>query len=187
MSTKTLTLDASAKPIGLVPMQDAVANIAEQMISGGNAFQVLAEDATRRFRSQHLDIPAPLIIMNSSHYVEVSYSESRYVSKRVMFARDNYSCQYCDYKANPGNAHQELTIDHVKPARLFASRGEATTWENVTTACKSCNTRKGGKLPRECGMLPRNTPEPPHGYVQLQFSAGLNEVQRDYVNDYYNA
>ena len=184
MGMMTLTVDAAAKPISLVPVRDAVAHIAAQMISGQRGeVQVLAADETRRFRSQELDLPAPVIVMFPG-YVELDANETRYVSRRVVFARDNYKCQYCKFSADPGHARHELTLDHVKPAHMFASRGDATTWENVTTACRECNTKKAGHLPREVGMMPRHVPTKPH-YVQLRFAGRLNEAQRNYITDYF--
>ena len=34
-------------------------------------------------------------------------------------------------------------------------------WDNVVTACASCNLRKGGRLPDECDMRPRRLPREP--------------------------
>ena len=67
-----------------------------------------------------------------------------------VFLRDGFTCQYCEQKRNA----PELTFDHVIPR----ARGGRTSWENVVTACGSCNLRKGSKLPRECNMIPRMTP-----------------------------
>lgn len=185
MSLMTLALDAAAKPISLIPVQEAVARLAAGISDDSGQIQVFASDETRRFRSQHLDLPAPLIVMFPG-YVELDPAETRYVSRRVLFARDNYACQYCDFVAEPGKARQQLTIDHVKPARLFSSRAEATFWENCVSACEPCNRKKAGHLPRECGMMPRKVPVQPH-YVQLRFAGRLNQVQRDYVTDYFGA
>lgn len=184
MTSLTLALDASAKPIGLVSPKQVVAQIAAEYNSLKKSVIPFVEDQTRRFRSQHLDLAFPLIVLYPYHYVQISDNKKHTVSRRVLFARDNYSCQYCDYQATPGAASKELTLDHVKPAHLFESRGQATTWENVTTACFKCNQLKGGFLPRECGMMPRNTPGVPN-YVQLQFAGRVNSVQRDYIADYY--
>ena len=54
-----------------------------------------------------------------------------------VFLRDKFRCQYClkSFKV------EELTFDHVTPK----SRGGKTTWENVVTACRKCNTYKGNK------------------------------------------
>ena len=75
-----------------------------------------------------------------------------------LFLRDSFLCQYC---GDP----QELTFDHVIPRRL----GGQTTWENVITACAPCNLRKGGKLPKEAGMIPRQKP----------FRPTVNELPKD--------
>ncbi|MBU6396738.1 MAG: HNH endonuclease, partial [Rhodospirillales bacterium] len=67
-----------------------------------------------------------------------------------VFLRDRFACQYCSHR----RATQELTFDHVIPR----ARGGRTSWENVVTACGPCNLRKGAKMPRECGMIPREEP-----------------------------
>ena len=38
-----------------------------------------------------------------------------------------------------------LTFDHLLPR----SKGGKTNWENVVTACSSCNVQKGGKIIRK--------------------------------------
>ena len=43
---------------------------------------------------------------------------------------------------------KDLTFDHLLPK----SRGGVTDWENVITACSSCNVQKGGRLYSQCGM-----------------------------------
>jgi 5-methylcytosine-specific restriction endonuclease McrA len=52
-----------------------------------------------------------------------------------VFLRDKWTCQYCGEK----HKTHELTFDHVIPR----CRGGATTWENILTACESCNFSKG--------------------------------------------
>jgi 5-methylcytosine-specific restriction endonuclease McrA len=179
----TLTLDAAFKPLALVPVREAVSRLAISLAGDGGEVSLVAADELRRFRSQHLDLPAPLII-SCPGYVELNPAQTKRVSRRVLFARDGYACQYCGRVATPGRAGAELTIDHVKPAHLFESRSEATSWENVTTACRRCNQRKGGRLPRQCGMWPRRVPRRP-SYLQLRFAGRLNSLQRDYVCDYF--
>lgn len=57
------------------------------------------------------------------------------LSKRNIFLRDGYKCQYCGIQVNESTA----TVDHVLPTSL----GGKTSWENCTTSCKSCNHEKG--------------------------------------------
>ena len=49
-----------------------------------------------------------------------------------VFLRDKFSCQYC-------GSDEELTFDHLLPR----SKGGETNWDNVVTACSSCNVKKG--------------------------------------------
>ncbi len=75
-------------------------------------------------------------------------------SRRNLFRRDHYQCQYCAKK--PKTA--ELTIDHVMPR----SRGGLSTWENCVLACIRCNTRKGNRTPDEANMQLRKPPVRPN-------------------------
>lgn len=184
MSALTLTVDASARPLGLVPAERMISRIVADIARGYERFNVLVSDERRRYRSGSIDLPCPVIVMGP-RYVPIPAAQAHRVSRRVLFARDQYRCQYCGFQASPGRAMRELTLDHVKPAHLFDSRAAATTWENVTTACRPCNQRKGGDLPWKAGMHPRTTPRVP-GYVQLRFAgARLNDQQRDYLSDFY--
>lgn len=75
-------------------------------------------------------------------------------SRRNIFRRDQYACQYCG--ARPGSGG--LTIDHLLPR----SRGGKSTWTNCVLACLRCNTKKGNRTLGEAGMrLLRQPGEPP--------------------------
>lgn len=65
-------------------------------------------------------------------------------NRRNLFARDEHRCQYCG-RAKPSS---QLSFDHVMPR----SRGGPTSWENVVAACVDCNTKKGGRTPKEARM-----------------------------------
>ena len=67
----------------------------------------------------------------------------RKLSKKEIFLRDQYTCQYC------GKETQDLTLDHVVPRRQHG----AHTWENVVAACSRCNLRKAGRTPTEASMV----------------------------------
>ena len=79
----------------------------------------------------------------------------RKLTRREIFMRDRYTCQYC------GKEERELTLDHVMPR----VRGGRHTWENLVSACRQCNHRKGCHTPDEARMrllkapaMPRSTP-----------------------------
>lgn len=63
-------------------------------------------------------------------------------TKRNIFLRDSYACQYC------GVDDAKMTIDHVFPR----SRGGRDTWENLVAACIKCNNKKGNRTPEEAQM-----------------------------------
>lgn len=65
-------------------------------------------------------------------------------TRRNVYARDDYSCQYCALRKQA----RGLSFDHVVPR----VKGGKTTWENIVTACHACNDRKGGRTPDEAGM-----------------------------------
>jgi 5-methylcytosine-specific restriction endonuclease McrA len=65
------------------------------------------------------------------------------LSRREVFNRDGYTCQYCGRRGQ-----RDLTLDHVLPRH----RGGRHTWENLVTACKTCNHRKAGRTPQEARM-----------------------------------
>jgi 5-methylcytosine-specific restriction endonuclease McrA len=64
------------------------------------------------------------------------------LSRRDVFLRDRYACQYC------GRHTRDLTLDHVIPRK----RGGPHDWTNVVAACKACNHRKAGRTPDEAHM-----------------------------------
>jgi 5-methylcytosine-specific restriction endonuclease McrA len=74
-------------------------------------------------------------------------------SRRNVFKRDRYTCQYCGRQ--PGS--EELTIDHVIPRAL----GGLSTWENCVLACIDCNRVKADRTPEQAGMALRRKPVRP--------------------------
>jgi 5-methylcytosine-specific restriction endonuclease McrA len=66
-------------------------------------------------------------------------------NRRNIFLRDNYTCMYCGKQLES----HELSVDHIMPK----SRGGKETWENLVTACKTCNCMKGDKTPKEANMI----------------------------------
>lgn len=90
--------------------------------------------------SQRIPIPATLRLLER---VNKKWKAPRF-RKKVLFNRDNWSCQFCGVKLRWDN----VTIDHVMPR----SRGGQTTWLNCVTACRPCNRRKDDRTPDEANM-----------------------------------
>lgn len=76
-------------------------------------------------------------------------------NRRNIFARDKNRCQYCG-KRYPTS---ELSLDHVIPR----SSGGKSTWQNLVCACAGCNSKKGGRTPKQAGLtLVRKPIKPRH-------------------------
>ncbi|MDZ7683140.1 MAG: HNH endonuclease [Fodinibius sp.] len=89
------------------------------------------------------------------------------MSRHNIMKRDSKKCQYC-------GASQNLTIDHVLPK----SRGGRDTWENLVTACDTCNVEKGNRTPEEADMPLKRKPFRPIHITFLQ--SILGGVQDDW-------
>jgi len=148
LDSSVLVLNASYEAINICNLKRAIV-----LIFKGVA---CAEEETEyEIHSASMVIMAPAVI-RLLKYVRIPYRVVRFSRKNVLL-RDRYKCQYCGKEFVP--AH--LTLDHVIPV----SRGGKTQWDNIVTACKSCNAKKGGRKPSEAGMaLPRKPKAPPIVY-----------------------
>lgn len=63
--------------------------------------------------------------------------------QQMVWRRDGYQCMYCG--AEMGTHGVVLSADHWIPVDL----GGADTDDNLITACRMCNKRKGNRHPRE--------------------------------------
>lgn len=102
-------------------------------------------------RSSRLALVPPEVILLTQY--EGRGERSVVFSRKNLFKRDRYTCQYCG--SQPGPA--ELTIDHVLPRAL----GGTSTWENCVLACVECNRRKADRPLEKCGLTLRKQPRKP--------------------------
>jgi 5-methylcytosine-specific restriction endonuclease McrA len=98
---------------------------------------------------QRLRVPEVIVLAGYDRLPSAAVSFSR----RNIFKRDHYTCQYCGDQ--PGS--EELSIDHVVPR----SQGGTSTWENCVLACVACNKRKADRTPQQAGMRLRRQPARP--------------------------
>ncbi len=130
-------------PLSLWPWQEAVKAIFRDSV-------VVVSEYERTVRSPSKEIRLPSVLA-LREYVPVSQKPA--FTRFNVFLRDRFRCQYCGNRFRTN----ELTFDHVIPR----SRGGRTTWENIVTACQSCNIRKGNRMPHESEMYPRYDPQEP--------------------------
>jgi 5-methylcytosine-specific restriction endonuclease McrA len=169
-----LALNASFEPLTIVPARRAVRLVLDRKA------EILEVDGHRAFRSEHQEIPCPVVI-RLVRFVQVPRRFRRQVTNTFLFARDDYSCQYCGRHRSELRGRQFLTRDHILPI----SRGGGNTWDNVVTSCSPCNNRKGNRLPGEAGLkLSREPTEPNH--VHLVWAVRrVTPVQAKYIGMFY--
>jgi len=95
------------------------------------------------------EIRVPLVV-KLIKVIRMIYKNRVPFTKKNVFIRDAYKCQYC-------GTNIELTIDHIIPV----SRGGKNTFENCVAACKPCNNKKNNRTPSEANMFLRRQPHAP--------------------------
>jgi 5-methylcytosine-specific restriction endonuclease McrA len=158
LGQRVLVLNASYEPLQLVSVRRAVILLLQEKAE-------VVEAARQQLRARALALDVPLVI-RLVRYIRIPRRLKLPCSRRGVFARDRETCQYCGVQ--PGRAH--LTMDHVVPR----SQGGGTTWDNVVTACRDCNHRKGGRTPEQANMKLAIVPRQPQ-YVAF---ALLGELER---------
>jgi 5-methylcytosine-specific restriction endonuclease McrA len=131
-------------------------------------------------------------------------------SRRNVFKRDRFTCQYCNRQGrpHPWNVHEagetennssppskgnrprrqpgsdELTIDHVVPR----AQGGESTWTNCVLACWECNTRKADRTPKQAKMRLRKEPTRPTWKPLYSEHASRMESWSKFISEaYWNA
>lgn len=149
MSRQVLVLNAGYEPLSLVSVRRAIVLLLREKAE-------LIEATQQMLHSASDALPIPLVI-RLVHYVKLPHRRVPPTRAAVML-RDLNTCQYCG--DSPGR--QELTVDHIIPR----SRGGAHSWQNLVTACKRCNQKKGSCTPEEAMMQLIRKPFEP-SYVAL--------------------
>jgi len=111
---------------------------------------VLVYHPTEHLHTVHYSYPLPVVIQID----EVIDEKIVYVhpSRRLIFIRDDYICQYCGKPVSERNA----TVDHVIPK----SQGGPWSWTNLVTCCEKCNQAKGNQI-----WQPLNKPKRPEPFI----------------------
>ena len=149
MQEPVLVLNANFEPINVCSMRRAIGLILAEkaaMVANGRG----------HIHTINLLLPRPSVI-RLEHMIHRPRPRVK-LTRREVFRRDNYTCQYC------GRRDTQLTVDHILPKHL----GGEHTWTNVVAACPSCNHRKGGRRLDEVHMNLLHTPiEPPASAIYL--------------------
>ncbi len=166
MDQEVLVLNNDFEPLNVCHTRRAI-----QLVLVGKAEVLHARDRYLRHLNGSFPVPA---VVRMNYHVRRPRPELK-LSRRTVFARDGYTCQYC------GVQTRDLTIDHVVPRRL----GGKTVWENVVAACRKCNTRKSDKPLEQSGLRLVRQPRRPQYVPWINLSKYLagrkDQVWRIYL------
>lgn len=142
VTTQVLVLNQSYEPLNVCSMKRAFG-----LVFAGKAEVLELRPSLIRTPSTAFPLPSVIRILYPVRRPRPVVK----LTRREIFVRDRFTCQYCGVRSS------DLTLDHVTPRH----RGGRHVWENLVSACKACNHRKGGHLPHEARMKLLRQPAAP--------------------------
>jgi len=124
---KALVLNLDYTPISVCTVQRAF------LLVYLNKAELIKANTNYAFHTVNRVFSMPTVI-KINKYVNIPY-KGVVLSRENVFKRDGFTCQYC-------GTNKELTLDHLIPK----AKGGETSWSNLVTACKQCNSKKGSTL-----------------------------------------
>ncbi len=162
-STRALVLNQDYSPVTVCNIQKAF------LLVFLKKAELVATDEMLKLRSISKAYPFPSVI-RLINYVSMPY-RGVMLTRQNIFKRDAHSCQYC-------GSDKDLTLDHLIPR----SKGGKSSWNNLVTACKRCNARKGDNKPEESGLKLSRLPfKPSHVMFIRDFSGTVSEQWLPYL------
>ena len=120
-----LVLNQNYQPLNVCNARRAIV-----LLGRGKAETLIDGDEHIATVSQRVPIPSVIRLI----YMVKRPVVRRRLSRRAVFYRDGFRCQYC------GMESKNLTLDHIIPR----SRKGPHVWENVVSACIPCKPSQGG-------------------------------------------
>ena len=148
-----LVLNATYEPINVCTVRRAVVLLLKMKAE-------VVEQTDRELHSANTTLTRPAVIRLVTYVKVPRDTHRRKITRRAVFARDGWTCQYCGCRT-------QLTVDHVIPR----CKGGESTWENIVASCAPCNRRKGDRTPAQAGMHPHHAPRTPHAEIFIRVSS----------------
>src|SRR6202161_3356453 len=150
---RVLVLNATYEPINVCTVRRAVVLLLKEKAE-------VVEQTERQLHSANSTLTRPAVIRLVTYVKVPRDTHRRKITRRAVFARDDWTCQYCGSRSN-------LTVDHVVPR----SKGGPSSWDNIVASCAPCNRRKGNTLLRQSGMSLSRQPRTPSPHVFIQVAS----------------
>lgn len=159
---RALVLNASYEPLRIIPWQKALLMWFQEKVEILEYHKAFARSVSNSFK-----LPS---VLRLKSYVRPKKIDGVRFCRENVYIRDSYTCQYCHTKFS----YKELTIDHVVPA----SQGGPKTWNNVVTACRSCNQTKANRTPEKAKMPLKKPPRAPNWLPVVEFSLSVDQTDQ---------
>jgi len=175
-NSKCLLLNADFTPLSIIHWKKAV--VWHMKYEDNPRYGI---DIIDFFKNDHINgvnnkkYPIPAVARTKRFFRQTN--QTLIFSRKNIFLRDNYTCQYCGNQYEAGY----LTYDHVIPKSVWShSQASPTCWTNIVTACVPCNRKKGNKTPKQANMPLINIPiKPTKSQKYLPISHHLHKIKTD--------
>ena len=178
---KCLVLNSDYSPLTIIGWQKALIWTIKYEYSKNSGVEIVDFYKDDFIIGVNKKYPIPAVV-KTIRYFKVNNQRVNF-SRKNLFIRDNYTCQYCGIQFDIN----ELTYDHVIPKSLWDSKiGSPTNWTNIVTACVNCNRKKGNKTPKQAKMILKNLPIAPNKtYKYLPISSLLSKIHTDIPSEWH--
>lgn len=176
-NSRCLVLNADYSPLCVIDWKRAIAWSWGRANTAIEILDYYKNDYILGPNNKKYQIPC---VIKTYRYFEV-YNRKVNFSRKNLFIRDNYTCQYCGIKKE----ENQLTYDHIVPKCRLRNKRK-TDWYNIVAACKKCNRLKSNRTPKEANMRIINDPIEPSFSIKylpvLKDLLIINEAWVPYLN-----
>lgn len=157
-----LLLDSTYEPLKIISWEDAMHRIVT-----GDAEVI--EETDKLIRSAYVEWKLPSVIRQLKRFRRKGKVQ---FSRINIYMRDGWTCQYCKER----KPVKDLTFDHVLPR----AQGGKTSWTNIVTACRPCNSDKEDRTPEQAGMKLLKRPEEPK-WLPIQMVIRMKNIPEKWM------
>ena len=175
-NSKCLVLNADYTPLTIIDWKKAFVwsiKYENNRNRGIDIIDFYKDDYIIGVNNKKYPIPA---VAKTARYFRINDHKVKF-SRKNLFIRDNYSCQYCCKQLDIS----QLTYDHVIPKSAWSQNiGSPTSWTNIVTACIDCNRKKRNRTPKQANMPLQNVPIIPQKNIRyLPVSHHLAKIRTE--------
>lgn len=178
-NTKCLVLNADYTPLTIITWKKALVWSFKHDADNRVGVEIIDFYKDDYIIGVNKKYPIPAVV-KTAKYFRINNHRVKF-SRKNLFIRDNYSCQYCGAKTEIA----KLTYDHVIPKSVWRNDSlSPTTWTNIVTACIDCNRKKGNRTPKQANMPLKNLPVMPQKNIKylpiVDYLVKINHIPEEW-------